>query len=62
MSAITLSERQRQLLASVTRRASHVSEQTMLLTVEANRVGASERDVRAASRSLLPVDSNLSTT
>lgn len=53
MSTATLTERQRRLLSSVTRRASHVSEQTMLLTVEAGRVGASEADLRAVREVLL---------
>ena len=46
-------ERERKLFAAVTARASNVSEQLMLLRVEANRVGASERDVRAVRERLL---------
>jgi len=46
-------DRQRKLHDSITARSSNVSEQLALLTVQANRVGASERDVRAVRERLL---------
>lgn len=46
-------ERERQLYAAVTTRASNVAEQLMLLRVEAARTGASERDLRAVRERLL---------
>lgn len=45
--------RQRQLLAEVRIRASHVTEQMLILPVEARRVGASEADLRAVRATLL---------
>jgi hypothetical protein len=48
-----MTERQRRLLASVTRRASHISEQTLILRVEADRVGASERDLGVVREHLI---------
>jgi hypothetical protein len=48
-----MTARQRRLLASVVRRASHITEQTLILTVEASRLGASEADLRAVRDHLL---------
>jgi hypothetical protein len=46
-------QRQHALYAAVTARASNVSEQIMLLRVEAQRTGASEADIRRVQEKLL---------
>jgi len=48
-----VTDRQRKLHASITVRSSNVPEQLALLIVQANRVGASEADVRAVRERLL---------
>lgn len=48
-----LTDRQRQLLATVRIRASHITEQMLILPVEAGRTGASEADLRAVREVLL---------
>jgi hypothetical protein len=48
-----LTDRQRKLHAATVAGASHIAEQLLMLTVQANRVGASERDVRVIRELLL---------